>query len=326
MHAVRGHVGQDGVGQCLPRRGLGRRRAGCGDRAQAGHAHQPGLGPALVVQFPHPGVRVTPAGFDGRDRRLGGPPVRRCPGGRARPRPRTAAAHRPGRPAGTAGSPSYRPCPSRPGSRPACDSVRSSGTGAAADRVGGLEVRPVVQHPVGDERDRVVEQLVRPVGGYRPARCSTGPGSRRSGSRSCGPPWPAPAATWWPRPPCRRCCWSARPARRSCAGCRATRQARPQLGDGVSPGPLGGLPRGWPGRPCYGATARLDSSSTRSCCSPGVQRQDQLQCAHPAGPWPARRRTSAGGAARFAQSRSRGPTSAGSSDAGRNRPGRPARP
>ena len=120
-------------------------------------------------------------------------------------------------------------------------------------RVGRPEVGPVVEQRSATNRTASVQQRVRRRARPPPARRSTGRGSRRSGSRSCGPGPPARAATSSRRRPSRRCCWSCHAARRRTGGrpgrpgsrrSRARRSARrarslsrpgPGSGGGVRP-------------------------------------------------------------------------------------------
>ena len=70
----RADVGQDRIGQRGPYRRL-RPRRGAGNGPQSGHADEPGVCPAVVVELPEPGVRLAPALFDDVDGGLGGLPV-----------------------------------------------------------------------------------------------------------------------------------------------------------------------------------------------------------------------------------------------------------
>ena len=148
------------------------RRAPCppapalADGAQPGGAHQPGVGPAAVVELPDAGVGFGPALLDGRDER----PRRRA--GRSassRPRP-VGGGEQQQRLAERVElellvDPVADPYRRRRGSR-AARAWRSSGTGVAGRRCRpGAGLAPSVEHPVGDEPDRVVEQGVAADGG-----------------------------------------------------------------------------------------------------------------------------------------------------------------
>ena len=167
-----------------PNRRRRRRRRLRGDRAQPGHAGQPGVGPAPGIELPDAGVRLAPARRDGGDR--GG---HRPEAWLSRWSWRAAAANSSSAsPNASSWNWSFAWLPRmscRRGSRAAA--VSFVGHGAAVDRVGGLAGR--ARRPAAAPRrsDRVVEQWVRRRRRPRPARRSTGRGSRRSGSRSCGP-------------------------------------------------------------------------------------------------------------------------------------------
>ena len=64
MDAVGTHVSQDDVGQNGPCRRLA---AGgvAGNCPQSGHACEPGVGPALIIEFPDAGVGLVPPTLDG---------------------------------------------------------------------------------------------------------------------------------------------------------------------------------------------------------------------------------------------------------------------
>ena len=144
-----------------------------------------GNGPSDGCRAPRCRHRLGPTGFDGRERRSRPPPVLEV---------EVVVA------AAAANSSSASPNASswnwwltqlptlscRRGSRGRWGGA-FVGHGGAGDGVGRFEVGAVGHEPFGHEADRLVEQRMGAVGGDGLPGCSTGRGSRRSGSRSCDP-------------------------------------------------------------------------------------------------------------------------------------------
>ena len=151
-----------------------------------------------------PASGLAPALLDRVGRDLGGAPRVRARGDRARA---AAANSSSASPKASSWNCSLTQLPTTslpPGTR-AGRGARSSGTRCGVDRVGGRQ-----PGPVGRAAARRRTPRRRRAGGAArrrrpPARRSTGRGSRRSGSRSCGPGGRARAATSSRRRPCRRC-------------------------------------------------------------------------------------------------------------------------
>ena len=169
VHAVAEARG-DRVGQCRPA-GRGpvpvraalpapcRRR----DRSQPGHAGEPGVRPALVVQFPDACVRFPPALLDGVGGDLRRPPVvlaehvQASRGGEQGKRlTERVELELPAHPV---------PAPCLSAGKPAQPQRPLAGDGRPARGVRGHQVRPVRLEPLGDEPDRPGQQRVRPMGG-----------------------------------------------------------------------------------------------------------------------------------------------------------------
>ena len=315
-------------GWCRPgrstRRLAGRRHPGGGP--QPGDAGELGVGPLPGFQLPDAGVGLLPPLRDRTRRRSAWPVPRRCPAGRGGRRRPAAAALRRRRRAGTGRGPSCRYAPARRGSR--ARNVerpfrrhRSAGGGG----VGGRQVRAVGQQPGGDEPDRGVQQRSARAAAPRPDRRSTGRGSRRSGSRSCGRPRPAPAgevvaAATMPPP------GTVMP--RSTAIAWAASRAAMQPGGTVALHPR---PVRWPAthRPARPAGSRR--AHRRGARGPGRGGRPAVPAAGhagrpPARAGPSRRPSTAATTRRCGRSRRRGRGARRAAAVGRTRPAGPAPP
>ena len=236
-------LASDGVGQRVPNAGVIAGGDLRGDRTQPGHAGQPRMRPApwsSSSQMPASGCRQRPRWRRPRRSRRGRPALSR--------RSWRAAAANSSSASPNASSWNWALAwlPTDVGAAGVSGqlAVRVRRARRRRRRVGGLEVGPVGEQPLGDEADGVVEQRVRPVDGYGLARRSTGRGSTRSGSRSCGPARRVRAGSSWPRRPCLRRRWSARAARRRSGGRHARRCCALSAGRAVRQCIFGARPQG----------------------------------------------------------------------------------
>ena len=117
------------------------------------------------------------------------------------------------------------------------------GHGAAGGRVGGLELRAVVEQPLGDEAHGVVHQRVGAGLGDRLAGVALVPDPHVAVVVVAALRGRARAARWWPRRPSRRRRWSAPRAPRRRGGCRAAATVRSSSGTRSRHCGLDALPR-----------------------------------------------------------------------------------